>query len=204
MEYSLTTLSPKRKEDSPKSARSVGGDLAPVKVCCINCKAVYEYVKRRLPMAVHHLFENLPPPYDSLENYVEFLTDENNWVPSRVVVKLFENAKALLNDPDVAFKIGVESIAHQQLGYLQRFFIATFGNVSNVIKRINQINVKFTNTKTVSIIHDVPEHIIMRLHWNDNAVLSKDICSYNKGIFCAVPTLWKMEQGTIEEPLCHF
>jgi putative nucleotidyltransferase with HDIG domain len=161
-------------------------------------------VKMRLPTAVQHLFQNLPPPYDSLEYPQEFLTDENNWVPSRVVVKLFENAKVILNDPDAAFKIGVEAIRNRQFGYIQRFFITTFGNVSNIIKSINHINAKFTSTKTVTIVHDVPEHIIMRLHWNDEAVLSKDICEYNKGVFCAVPTLWKLEQGAIEEPLCHF
>ena len=80
-------------------------DSTPIQVCCINCKAVYEYTKQRIPDSAHLLFVDMPYPYDTLENPEAFFTDENNWVSCEVVVKFFENAKLLLKDPDAPFKI---------------------------------------------------------------------------------------------------
>jgi hypothetical protein len=179
--------------------------VKPIEVCCINCKAIYAYVNTRLPEKSHLLFEDLPEPYDTMPDLKTVLTDENNWVSSAVVVKLFENAKKLLNDEDVAFKIGMESVINQHLGYIQRFFIATFSNVPGVYKRINQINSKFNNTKeNIEIVHTAPGRLTTRLYWNRRAELSRDICRYNQGIYCAIPTIWRMEPAEIKEPSCFF
>ena len=44
----------------------------------------------------------------------------------------------------------------------------------------------------------------MRLHWNPNGVLSRDICDFNRGIYAAVPTLWRLKPASIVESACFF
>ena len=69
-------------------------------VCCINCRAIYEYVRRRKPEEIGHLFANLPAPLDRMEKPEDFLLDENNWVASEVIVRLFENARVDRRRPE--------------------------------------------------------------------------------------------------------
>jgi putative nucleotidyltransferase with HDIG domain len=163
-----------------------------------------EYVRRRDPGKVSGLFAGLPAPYDRLDNAETFLTDENNWVPSAVVVKLFENARSILRDPHAAFQVGFESVTDRQLGYIQRFFIATFASIRGVIRTVNQINAKFNTTKDVETVGQTRDGLTVRLHWNPNGVLSKDICDFNRGIYAAVPTMWRLKPASVVEPVCHF
>ena len=105
------------------SLRNRSGSV-PAQSCCVNSRAIVEYVRRHAPRRIGDLFADLPEPYDRLGNAEGFLSDENNWVPSAVIVKLFENASRLLDDPEAAFRIGFESVTERHLGYIQRFFIS--------------------------------------------------------------------------------
>ena len=95
-------------------------------------------------------------------------------------------------------------MAHKRLGYIQRFFISTFMTIRGVMKRVNEINAKFNTTKEVHVMQRGPGRLTMRLFWNPNGVLSEDICSYNKGIYSAIPLMWGMKPATVEEPFCRF
>ncbi len=176
----------------------------PAEVCCVNCKAIYEYVLRRRRQDASRIFENLPAPYDDLEDPAAFLLNENNWVPSEVVVRLFENARRIVQDEDAPFGIGFESVTQRRLGYIQRFFISTLMTIQGVMKRVNEINAKFNTTKRVQVLHAGPGRMTLRLFWNTNGVLSEDICRYNKGIYSAVPTIWGHPAAQVDEPFCHF
>ena len=92
----------------------------PAQNCCINCRVIIDYVQRRVPDRALELYAGLPEPYDNLASPEGFLTDENNWVPSSVVVRLFENAKRILDDPSAPFKMGFDSVTEKRLGYIQR------------------------------------------------------------------------------------
>ncbi len=176
----------------------------PAQNCCVNCRAIVEYVRRHAPERLPELFSGLPEPYNVLGEPESFLTDENNWVPSAVVVALFANARRLLDDPDVAFRIGFESVTERQLGYIQRFFISTFLTPGGAIRMIEQVNAKFSTTKDVEVLKMGAGRLIVRLHWNPNGVLSRDICQFNRGIYTAIPTIWKQKPAVVEETECFF
>jgi putative nucleotidyltransferase with HDIG domain len=184
------------------SSRNRTGSV-PAQNCCVNCRAIVEYIRRHAPGRLGELFHGLPQPYDALPAPETFLTDENNWVPSAVVVELFKNARAILDDPEAAFHIGYESVTQRQLGYIQRFVISTFLSPGGVARTIEKVNAKFNTTKDVEIIRRAPGRLTVRLHWNPNGVLSKDICNFNKGIYAAIPTLWKT-RTTLKETACWF
>jgi len=173
-------------------------------VSCLNIKVVYHYVLSRKPDKAAELFKDLPGLYSTIDNPVEVLTDENNWVSNELVVKIFENAKRILKDPNAPYTIGMESITRKQFGYVQKFFLSTFGGPSMLLKRVNHINSQFNTNKVVENVYSSPNHAVVRLHWKDNLGLTSDICSYNRGIYSAIPTIWNLPPAEVSEPYCYF
>lgn len=173
-------------------------------VSCLNVKAVYQYVHDRMPTKAHLLFRNLPGVYANIENPVEVLTDENNWVTNELVVRVFQNAKEILDDENAPFSIGMESIARKQFGYIQKLFLHAFGGSAGILKRINHINTQFNTNKVVETVYNSPKHAIVRLHWKENRGITSDICSYNRGIYSAIPTIWNLPPAEVTEPYCFF
>ena len=173
-------------------------------VSCINCKVIYDYIRTHAPLKLHLLYEDLPSPFDKVDNPKDLLTDENNWVTSAVIVKLFENAKEILEDPNAAYEIGFESVQKKKFGYIQKLFISTFSSPISALERLNHINSKFNTTKIVETVYSTVGSAVIKLHWKEDRILSKDICLYNQGIYAAVPTIWGIPPGQVEETSCYF
>ncbi|MFW6208283.1 MAG: HD domain-containing phosphohydrolase [Spirochaetota bacterium] len=173
-------------------------------VNCMNIRVVHDYVLRKAPDKAALLFKNLPAPYDTETSPETVLTDENNWVTSELIVKIFENARIILGDQEAPYKIGSSSITNKEFGYIQKFFLATFSGPTGLLKRINHINSQFNYTKIMETIYSSPSRAVVRLHWKENRILSKDICSFNRGIYSAIPTIWGLGPAKIDEPYCFF
>jgi len=173
-------------------------------VNCLNVKVVYQYVLNRKPDRVDEVFQDLPGLYATIDNPIEVLTDENNWVSSELVVKVFENAKRILNDPNAPFTIGMESIARRQFGYIQKFFLTAFGGPSVLLKRVNHINSQFNTNKIVENVYSSADHAVIRLHWKENRGQTSDLCSFNRGIYSALPTIWNLPPAEVTETYCYF
>ena len=173
-------------------------------VNCINVKAIYDHILRKAPSKAGMLFENLPSQYVAIEHPEVQLTDENNWVSAGLIVQILKNAKEILNDEDAPYHIGFETISQANFGYIQKFFITAFVSPRGALKKINQINSQFNRTKVVETVYNSSTRAVVRLHWKESCVVTKDICSYNKGIYAAIPTIWRGPPATIEEPFCQF
>ncbi len=173
-------------------------------VSCLNSRAIIEYIRRRNPERLPDLVARLPAPWSGMTGLEAYLSDENNWIPSGLIVTLFERAREITGNPDVAFDVGYESIVNREFGYLQRIFLKIFSSHRLVLRRINQLQTKWNRTKIVEVIYEGPGRAVMRWHWREGVISSKDICSYNKGIHCAVPTLWGQPPAKAEESACRF
>src|SRR4030042_1042955 len=110
---------------------------------CLNTRAIIEYFQDYQPMDLPRLMAGLGPEIEALPNPQEFLMEINNWVSSDVVTKMFENAKKLSNNSQIAFKIGFESAARKKLGYVQRIIMFAHKNPRRSLKRVQPINDKF-------------------------------------------------------------
>ena len=110
----------------------------------------------------------------SLETH---LSNENNWIPSSLIVKLFNNARAITTDSEVAFQIGFDSIVNRRFSYWQQILMRSFGSPRGVLRRVNQMSSKLNLTKISELVYDTPSHAAIRWHWRDGVVASKDVCS---------------------------
>jgi HD-GYP domain-containing protein (c-di-GMP phosphodiesterase class II) len=172
---------------------------------CLNTRAIIEYTRRRFPGRLGELLIGLPAPFATMDSPELFLSDENNWVPSTVVVKMFENVRRITGNASVAFDIGYESIIRREFGYFQKLFLTFFSSPRGILRIMNRLNTKLNTTKTIEIMQNtIPGQAVFRWHWRPGIIVSKDICEYNKGIYSAVPTLWGLPPARVEESTCHF
>ena len=105
-------------------------------ISCLNSRAIIEYLRGKYPDRLHELFSGLPTPWSDMPSPEIYLSEENNWIPSSLIVKLFANARAITGDPDVAFHIGFDSMVRREFSYIQRIlhpvpFIAATGPQEN-------------------------------------------------------------------------
>jgi putative nucleotidyltransferase with HDIG domain len=173
-------------------------------VSCLNCRAIIEYIKRKYPGRLSELFFGLPAQWRDMPGLEDYLTDENNWVPSSLIVALFNNAREITADPEVALHIGFDSIVNREFSYWQKIFMKIFMSPRGVLRRLNQMNSKLNTTKILELVYDTPTHAVIRWHWRDGIVSSKDVCSYNRGIYSAVPTIWGLLPARVTEERCAF
>jgi len=161
-------------------------------------------MRHRFPGRLRELFEDLPAPYSTMVSPEEYLSNENNWMSSAVSVKLFENARTITRNSNVAFDIGFETMMNREMGYFQKLFLTIFASPSGMLRRLNLLNSKLNTTKIVELVYDAPGRAVVRWHWKADIAKSKDICEYNKGIYAAIPTIWGVPPAKVEENPCQF
>lgn len=171
---------------------------------CLNTRAIIEYFQENLPEEVSGLFNGLGPEIEGLANPQEFLMEINNWVSSDVVTRMFENAKKLSHNNNIAFKIGFESAARKKLGYVQRIIMFAHKNPRRSLKRVQEINDKFNRNKTIELVETKRDSAVVRLHWFRDIPAHIDFCLFNKGIYSGIPTIWNLPPAILEESKCYF
>jgi PAS domain S-box-containing protein len=171
---------------------------------CLNTRAIIEYFHETMPTEVPRLFTALGPEIEGLADPQEFLMEVNNWVSSDVVTKMFENAKAITQDDEVAFKIGFESAARRKLGYVQRIILFAYKNPRRTLKRVQAINDKFNKNKRIELVETSGDRAVLRLHWFEGIPSTVDYCLFNKGIYSGIPTIWDLPPASLHETKCYF
>ncbi|MBW1992423.1 MAG: PAS domain S-box protein, partial [Deltaproteobacteria bacterium] len=171
---------------------------------CLNTRAVIEYFLERMPEQIPELLKDLGPEIEALPHPQEFLMEINNWVSSEVVIRLFENARRITRDEDIAFKIGFESAARRKLGYIQRVLLFAYKNPRSSLKRAQKINDKFNRNKRIEIVETSRDRAVIRLHWFPEVPGTEAFCQFNKGIYTGIPTIWNLPPAILDEPKCYF
>jgi PAS domain S-box-containing protein len=171
---------------------------------CLNTRAIIEYFQEKMPAEVYRLFTGLGPEIEGLADPQEFLMEINNWVSSDVVTKMFENAKDITQDDEVAFKMGFESAARKKLGYVQRIIMFAYKNPRRTLKRVQAINDKFNKNKRIELVETRGDGAVIRLHWFKGIPSTVDYCLFNKGIYSGIPTIWDLPPASLHETKCYF
>lgn len=171
---------------------------------CLNTRAIIEYFLEKAPEAIPRLLSGLGPEIEQLDDPLGFLMEINNWVASKVVIRMFENSRAITGDEDIAFKIGYESAARRKLGYIQRIILFAYRNPRRTLKRVQKINDKFNRNKRIELVETSRDHAIVRLHWFPEIPGTKDFCLFNQGIYTGIPTIWNLPPAILEETKCFF
>jgi PAS domain S-box-containing protein len=171
---------------------------------CVNTRAIIEYFQEKAPQELPRLFAELGPGIEQLADPLEFLMEINNWVSSDVVIKMFENAREISQDKEIAFKIGFDSAARKKLGYIQRIILFAYRNPKRTLRQVQKINDKFNRNKIVDLVQTTRDRAVVRLHWFKEIPATADFCLFNKGIYTGIPTIWNLPPAILDETKCHF
>jgi len=171
---------------------------------CLNTKVIIDYFQEYFPDLTPVLLQDLHPEINALDDPLEFLTDINNWVSSDVVIGLFKNARRLSQDEHIAFKIGSHAATHQKFGYVMRILTPAFGNPRRALKRIQVISDKFNRNKSVEVVMTGKCQATIRFRYFRHIPADEDFCLFNQGILRAMPTIWNLPLGNLEERRCYF
>lgn len=170
---------------------------------CVNTRAIITYIDHHFGRA-QDLLAGLEKDLAGLGDPLLFLKDPNNWVSSRVCLKLYENARLISGDEEVAFKIGFESVTHKKLGYIQQILLRAWASPQRAMQRLKAINDQFNRNKEVETVRLHREGAVVRLHWHPHLDLSRDFCLMNQGVYSAIPTLWGLPPTRLVETKCAF
>ena len=171
---------------------------------CLNTLAVIAYFQENFPEEIGALLEGLGPEIQALPDPVAFLSETNNWVSSDVVIRLFENAKAITGDDQIMHKIGFDSAARKKFSYIQRILLFAYRNPRRSLKRIQAINDKFNKSKSIEVVETTRDQAVIRLHWFKDIPTTKDFCVFNQGVYTGLPTVWNLPPAEVKETKCYF
>ncbi|AEB09782.1 hybrid sensor histidine kinase/response regulator [Desulfobacca acetoxidans] len=171
---------------------------------CLNTKVIIDYFQEHFPALTPTLLQDLHPEIEVLPNPQEFLTDINNWVSSDVVIQMFKKARSLSQDDEIAFKIGSYAATKQKFGYVQRIITQAFGNPRLALKKIQVISDKFNRNKTVEVQFIGRCQAVVKFRYFRHIPADEDFCLFNRGILTAMPTIWHLPPGDLEERRCYF
>ncbi len=171
---------------------------------CINTKTIFEYVRKFNHGDCSLLLGNLGPEIDNLPDPEGFFTDPNNWISCTVIRKLYERARSILNDNMVAYKMAESAIKNYSLGYIQKVFVKTFWSHTGALKHAQKINDKFNRSKRVELVKARRNEAVVRLHWDPNMDVTKDMCLNNQGYYTYLPLIWGGRPLAFKETRCYF
>ena len=126
----------------------------------------------------------------------EYLTDENNWIDCRTEIRLFKNARLLLNDKNVAFKIGYSSGQLKSVGIFNTIY-KLFSSPLITYKMASTFSQLWNRVQTFKTIVSSRNKVYIILS-KPKILPSKDICEFTRGICAAMPSLWNLETSINE------
>lgn len=173
-------------------------------VSCINSRAILDYMRDHFNGDCSRLLENLDPEIDVLPDPEHFLTDPNNWISCTVVCKLFKRARLLLEDEMAAYKIAKYSVEKTKLGYAQKIIVKAFWSTTKALKHAQQINDRWNRNKKVELVEIKKNEATVRLHWDHQMDVTKDLCLMNQGTYVYIPAIWGGKPPSLEEKCCFF
>jgi signal transduction histidine kinase len=171
---------------------------------CINSRAILGYVKRYNGGDCSALLGNLDPEIDDLPDPEGFLMDPHNWISCEVCSKLLERARLIFHDEMAAYKIARYAVEKTALGYTQGIIIKAFWSTKTALKNLQKINDKWNRSKKTELIEVKRNQAIVRLHWDPQMKVSKDICLLNQGAYSFMPLIWGGRPINLKEECCYF
>jgi signal transduction histidine kinase len=171
---------------------------------CINSKVILDYVNERRPEAYRRMFPNLHPEIDTLPDPEAFLRDTNNWISCSVLSKLWERGRSIFDDDRFAFNVAKYAVENTSLGYAQRITVKAFWSHKMALKQAQKINDKWNRSKRVELTQMGRNHAIVRLHWDPDMQVTRDMCLMNQGTYTFLPLIWGGKPLNLEERRCYF
>ncbi|MDD5066704.1 MAG: 4-vinyl reductase, partial [bacterium] len=188
--------------DLPDESRLRTGMTVPLQeISCKTPNAIIQYVRA--------MNKDTGPLFKGILFSAEYLEDENNWVDCATISKMFRNARLMLRDKEIGYKIGFSSSQLRSVGIINTLYrlfsnpVLTAKMTSSFIRlwnRVQSFNVRIISRNTIEVIISRPA-----------VPPTRDICAFHRGVCEAMPAMWNLKTKVKEvecvrtgAPHCRF
>ncbi len=170
---------------------------------CLIPKAIIDYVRRR-DGEPELLLADLESELGGIEKPLDFLSNPQNRVSCRVPVTMLANARNILGDDEVAFKVGFESIVLSRRKMVKRPHGEANPDPWRAIAHLKGIDERLNRTRRVEINAFHSERAVVSLNWQEGLGSARDLCRFDRGVIAALPTIWSLPPARVVETQCQF
>lgn len=170
-------------------------------VSCRNINIIAKYVAERIGSDIA-LFANLPQSVDYLKN-------ENHWIPLPLYNQIMERAIDLLKDPNAPYEMGRSALKLQSWGifrYLQEIFLSVIYGPIEAYKRFGGYNTHFNKTKDLEILEPKEDSFLLKITFRNGVNPVDDFYSerFIEGLIASVPENWGLEAASVTATLKEY
>ena len=141
------------------------------------------------------------PLFTGLPCDKEYLTDTNNWIPSRVADVIFDRMRQMFNDDEIVYKAASASVELRSLGFLD-YTARLMGDPKFVIKQAPILNRYFNRTEKIEVVKYSLAGATVRYSSKAKYKVTMDDCYYAKGTLACLPKIWGIGAAKVEEETC--
>ena len=133
---------------------------------------------------------------------VAYLDDLTNWISYDEAMALFAAAEELTGDPQVARRVGEETLA-QHAGTPVATLMRSLGSPDEIYRQITQAGSKFTTASVLDAIEVAPGRAVIREQATEGFERAVAHCDWAKGLLSQPTVLFGLPPATVEESTCQ-
>ena len=136
------------------------------------------------------------------ERTVAYLDDLTNWISYDEAMALFSAAAELTGDPQIARRVGEETIA-QHAGTPVATLMRSLGSPEAIYAQITQAGSKFTTVSVLEALEVAPGRAVIPERECDGFERTVQHCDWAKGLLSQPTALFGLPPATVEESACQ-
>ena len=131
------------------------------------------------------------------------LADESSWSSYATKVALFEAAADVLEDPDVAWRLGAAVLANKEVAAPVRALVRTLGSPQQILRTIARTSGKFSTAATMDAVRVRPGRALISYRLRDPHRPSAHDCRYTQGLLSQTTVLFDEPPAIVRQLQCQ-
>jgi diguanylate cyclase (GGDEF)-like protein len=133
---------------------------------------------------------------------VAYLDDITNWISYDEAMALFEAAEELTGDPQIARRVGEETLA-QHTGTAVATLMRSLGSPEAIYRKITEAGSKFSAVSTLEALEVSSGRAVIREQEHPGFVRTRSHCDWAKGLMSQPTVLFGLPPATVSESACQ-
>ena len=133
---------------------------------------------------------------------VAYLDDVTNWISFQESIALFKAAAELTDDPQIARRVGEESVA-QHAGTPVATLLRSLGSPEEVYRQMMLTATKFTTVSELQTVDVAPGRAVIRGRGLNGLIRTREHCDWAQGLLSTTTMLFGLPPATVEETTCQ-
>jgi diguanylate cyclase (GGDEF)-like protein len=133
---------------------------------------------------------------------LEYLEDIANWVSRDEAMALFDAAKEITGDAEVARHVGEDAV-RQYSGTPVATTLRSLGSVEEMLRQIAVVVTKFSIVSTMEVLEVGPGHGTLKRCTREGFVPHAALCEWANGLLSSAPQLYGVPAAEVEEVECQ-